>query len=56
MKVHVDEAKCCGAGQCVLVAPEVFDQRDVDPAGGVAEAHRVRLSTFLGARLYGVQA
>ncbi|ATL88071.1 MULTISPECIES: ferredoxin [Streptomyces] len=30
MKVHVDEAKCCGAGQCVLIAPEVFDQRDED--------------------------
>ncbi|MFJ9585319.1 ferredoxin [Streptomyces acidicola] len=30
MKVSVDEAKCCGAGQCVLLAPEVFDQRDDD--------------------------
>ncbi|MBD3003780.1 ferredoxin [Streptomyces sp. 5-10] len=30
MKVHVDETKCCGAGQCVLIAPEVFDQRDED--------------------------
>jgi ferredoxin len=30
MKITVDEAKCCGAGQCVLVAPEVFDQRDED--------------------------
>ncbi|MGV9850292.1 ferredoxin [Streptomyces sp. NPDC003442] len=30
MKVQVDEAKCCGAGQCVLIAPEVFDQRDED--------------------------
>ncbi|MBE3011995.1 ferredoxin [Microbispora sp. NEAU-D428] len=30
MKVIVDEAKCCGAGQCVLIAPEVFDQRDED--------------------------
>jgi ferredoxin len=28
MQVRVDEKKCCGAGQCVLVAPEVFDQRD----------------------------
>jgi ferredoxin len=24
----VDENRCCGAGQCVLVAPRVFDQRD----------------------------
>ncbi|MCG5217020.1 ferredoxin [Streptosporangium soli] len=30
MKVTVDEAKCCGAGQCVLIAPDVFDQRDDD--------------------------
>jgi len=30
MKVTIDESKCCGAGQCVLAAPEVFDQRDED--------------------------
>ncbi|MFI0816620.1 ferredoxin [Streptomyces sp. NPDC021098] len=30
MKVTVDEEKCCAAGQCVLLAPEVFDQRDED--------------------------
>ncbi|MBV7244636.1 ferredoxin [Streptomyces sp. MW-W600-10] len=30
MKITVDEEKCCGAGQCVLLAPEVFDQRDED--------------------------
>lgn len=30
MKVSIDEDKCCGAGQCVLTAPEVFDQRDQD--------------------------
>ncbi|KEI45889.1 ferredoxin [Saccharopolyspora rectivirgula] len=30
MKVSVDEEKCCGAGQCVMIAPEVFDQRDED--------------------------
>ncbi len=28
MRIRVDEIKCCGAGQCVLVAPQVFDQRD----------------------------
>ena len=27
-KVHVDTHKCVGAGQCVLAAPEVFDQDD----------------------------
>ncbi|MEI5524816.1 ferredoxin [Streptomyces brasiliscabiei] len=30
MKLHVDETKCCGAGQCVLIAPDIFDQRDED--------------------------
>ncbi|UBU11300.1 ferredoxin [Nonomuraea gerenzanensis] len=30
MKVTVDEDKCCGAGSCVLLAPEVFDQREED--------------------------
>ncbi|WP_016909072.1 ferredoxin [Streptomyces xiaopingdaonensis] len=30
MKLSVDEEKCCGAGQCVLIAPDVFDQREED--------------------------
>jgi ferredoxin len=30
MKVVVDQDKCIGSGQCVLAAPEVFDQRDED--------------------------
>jgi ferredoxin len=30
MKVTVDVEKCCGAGTCVLIAPEVFDQREDD--------------------------
>jgi ferredoxin len=30
MKVSVDQDKCCGAGTCVLLAPDVFDQRDED--------------------------
>ena len=30
MKVVVDQDKCVGAGQCVLLAPDVFDQRDED--------------------------
>jgi ferredoxin len=30
MNVTVDQERCCGAGQCVLIAPEVFDQRDDD--------------------------
>lgn len=28
MRVVVDRDKCIGAGQCVYVAPEVFDQDD----------------------------
>ena len=28
MRVLVELEKCCGAGQCVLVAPQVFDQSD----------------------------
>ncbi|MFF4405293.1 ferredoxin [Streptomyces sp. NPDC001262] len=30
MKITIDEDKCCGAGQCVLAAGDVFDQRDED--------------------------
>lgn len=30
MKISVDEDKCCSAGTCVMLAPEVFDQRDED--------------------------
>jgi ferredoxin len=30
MKVTVDTEKCIASGQCVLAAPEVFDQRDED--------------------------
>lgn len=30
VEITLEEDKCCGAGQCVLVAPEVFDQRDED--------------------------
>ncbi|MFJ3365714.1 ferredoxin [Streptomyces anthocyanicus] len=30
MKITIAEDECVGAGQCVLVAPDVFDQRDED--------------------------
>ncbi|SOE12251.1 Ferredoxin [Streptomyces sp. 2323.1] len=30
MRVHIDQDKCCGAGSCVLSAPDVFDQREED--------------------------
>ncbi|MGY0488238.1 ferredoxin [Streptomyces sp. WG-D5] len=28
MHVQVDQPKCVASGQCVLLAPEVFDQND----------------------------
>jgi ferredoxin len=30
MKISVDRERCCGAGTCVSLAPEVFDQGDDD--------------------------
>ncbi|BBC35114.1 Ferredoxin [Streptomyces graminofaciens] len=30
MKIEVDVPKCVASGQCVLIAPDVFDQRDDD--------------------------
>jgi ferredoxin len=30
VEVELDEPKCVAAGQCVLAAPDVFDQRDED--------------------------
>ncbi|MFJ9390787.1 ferredoxin [Nocardioides sp. NPDC101246] len=29
-RIEFDEPKCVAAGQCVMVAPDVFDQRDED--------------------------
>ncbi|MFK4100327.1 ferredoxin [Streptomyces sp. NPDC019531] len=30
MKVTVEQDRCVAAGQCVAIAPDVFDQRDED--------------------------
>lgn len=30
MRIEADTDICIGAGQCVMTAPEVFDQRDED--------------------------
>ncbi|MBS7700464.1 MAG: ferredoxin [Chelatococcus sp.] len=30
MRVLIEQARCCGAGQCVLAAPDIFDQREED--------------------------
>lgn len=39
MKVSIDQDKCTGAGQCVLAAPEVFDQRDEDGIVELLDEH-----------------
>lgn len=41
MKVFLDQVKCVASGQCVLAAPDVFDQRDSD---GIAILLRERPS------------
>lgn len=47
MKVEVDQDVCVGSGQCLLTAPDVFDQRDEDAivelldAEPPAEQHQV---------------
>jgi hypothetical protein len=33
IRVSVETGKCVAAGQCVLLAQEVFDQREEDGAG-----------------------
>jgi len=30
MKIMVDQDKCAASGQCVMSAPDVFDQREED--------------------------
>jgi ferredoxin len=30
MKISVDRERCCGAGTCVTLAPDVFDQGEDD--------------------------
>ncbi|WP_431912128.1 ferredoxin [Micromonospora carbonacea] len=30
VRVAVDRGSCCGSGNCVVAAPEVFDQDDTD--------------------------
>ncbi|MER5355344.1 ferredoxin [Kitasatospora sp. NPDC002551] len=30
MQVNVDRDRCCSSGQCVMTAPEVFEQDDLD--------------------------
>lgn len=54
MRISVETDRCCGAGQCVLTAPAVFDQREddglvrlVDAEPAVALHEDVRLAGSL---------
>ncbi|WIM94434.1 ferredoxin [Actinoplanes oblitus] len=38
MRVQFDESRCVAAGQCVMAAPDVFDQRDEDGVAIVLDA------------------
>ncbi|GIF19316.1 ferredoxin [Actinoplanes tereljensis] len=38
MRVEFDEPKCVAAGQCAMVAPDIFDQRDDDGVAIVLDA------------------
>ncbi|GHH61715.1 ferredoxin [Lentzea cavernae] len=38
MTVRIDQDRCIGSGQCVLAAPDVFDQSDDDGTGLVLSA------------------
>ncbi len=38
LRVEFDEPKCVAAGQCAMVAPDVFDQREEDGVAIVLDA------------------
>ncbi|MFD8802186.1 ferredoxin [Streptomyces atroolivaceus] len=38
MYIEFDEPKCVAAGQCAMVAPDIFDQRDDDGVAIVLKA------------------
>lgn len=39
VEVQVDQDGCVSAGQCVMAAPEVFDQREDDGVVVLLDAH-----------------
>ena len=53
MKVHVDQERCVGAGNCVVQAPDIFDQGEdgivillqAEPAADMHEAARDAANT-----------
>ncbi|WP_041824994.1 ferredoxin [Streptantibioticus cattleyicolor] len=49
MRVSVDRDRCCGAGQCVLAVPQVFDQSEED---GLVELLTEEPAVELGPQLH----
>ncbi|MEO3796909.1 ferredoxin [Nonomuraea sp. B10E15] len=54
MRVRIEEDRCIGAGQCVLAAPQVFDQREedgvvvlLDPTPPIEKSRAVREAATL---------
>lgn len=39
MRVTLDQDKCVASGQCVLTAPDVFDQREEDGVAVLLDAN-----------------
>ncbi|WP_328869237.1 ferredoxin [Streptomyces sp. NBC_00287] len=39
MRVELDVPKCVASGQCVMAAPDVFDQRDDDGVAVLLQEH-----------------
>ncbi|MEQ4726232.1 ferredoxin [Nonomuraea sp. B19D2] len=65
MKVTVEADKCVAAGQCVLITPEVFDQREEDglvvlldetPAPGTYDAVRESAAVCPAAAIHLVES
>jgi ferredoxin len=56
MRIEADRAACVGAGQCVMSAPDLFDQDDdgivtvLDETAEGAEAHARRAASLCPAR------
>lgn len=39
IRVQIDQDRCVGGGQCVMAAPDVFDQRDEDGVAILLDAN-----------------